>query len=837
MNRMNRTTDRRLLALAACGLVGGITGITASASAQSVVNIAGSSLFENFFSSQASTNDFIDVNNDGISLRAGTGRQQLAPFNIPPAPGSQWWAVQYLSAGSGNGLAYMVNYGINPAVGADGVEIRSIDIDNAYYNRAKWKDLATGLQSIADTGNPGAAVVRSDSSFTAAWAPGNTPADGGLYADLAVMDVPTRWFVTLTGTPNYGRLPNTPGYGLNARRSVNNTGGATGANQSNQLKSLGTLNLFDPANPGGANDHTVFDTAVAHVPIAIMTNLGTGLTRTTASDIRYLNVTGRLSTGENLVCITRDSGSGTRNAAMNAVRLDPSWGIGENVGPKNDSPTNNVLGPNFWPSNKGGSGSLENSVANHRLAVGYSGAERGVGTGTGWLATGKAELLAVRNDGSSVYNRPTIGSVLHNSIDGYTIAGPETFASIGDPLAAPVSKGGDANGRPAIRNVEAAAYLNNITRSIAAFDHDPGSDSTVFSPGELLATQFILSAAVDNAQDPADPTHLIANATFNATLQDFVLAHNVLGNSAYASFGAVTLNGKVPARTTPGVAYSDGVANGANYITQGGASVSYGSNLSSRNRIAGDFSGDGLRNLNDAADMIAAWRQRNGGPTWTAPDGTGPIAGAPGSDAIIEVLGDFNGDGNFDAADIRYWADGLAIDPATGNLDRKQGFIAVDASFGGNFFGTTLSTNHTYTPGASRADVAGRGHTTGHAPVGGDGIIDGADLDYIYAQFCGNPFVTDNQANWSSLAEAAGVDLSCDLNGDLVVDQADVTEFYSILGTCRVDTNLDGQINVADFLAFLALYASGSCRADFNADGQVNVADFLTFLSAYAAGC
>jgi hypothetical protein len=53
---------------------------------------------------------------------------------------------------------------------------------------------------------------------------------------------------------------------------------------------------------------------------------------------------------------------------------------------------------------------------------------------------------------------------------------------------------------------------------------------------------------------------------------------------------------------------------------------------------------------------------------------------------------------------------------------------------------------------------------------------------------------------------------------------------------CRVDMNCDGQVNVADFLAFLQLYAAGDPRADLNGGG-VNVSDFLLFLQLYSAGC
>jgi hypothetical protein len=59
----------------------------------------------------------------------------------------------------------------------------------------------------------------------------------------------------------------------------------------------------------------------------------------------------------------------------------------------------------------------------------------------------------------------------------------------------------------------------------------------------------------------------------------------------------------------------------------------------------------------------------------------------------------------------------------------------------------------------------------------------------------------------------------------------------SVAVFARADYNLDGRLDVGDFLAYLAGYAAANPRADFNNDGQVNVADFLAFLSAYATGC
>jgi hypothetical protein len=61
--------------------------------------------------------------------------------------------------------------------------------------------------------------------------------------------------------------------------------------------------------------------------------------------------------------------------------------------------------------------------------------------------------------------------------------------------------------------------------------------------------------------------------------------------------------------------------------------------------------------------------------------------------------------------------------------------------------------------------------------------------------------------------------------------------FWPGVGVCRPDINGDGQVNVADFLAFLALYSAGDLRADFTGNGSVAVDDFLAFLAAYSAGC
>ncbi|MFG0283077.1 MAG: hypothetical protein ACF8R7_01525 [Phycisphaerales bacterium JB039] len=857
---------------AACGLAAGLCGAASAQNSPYVINISGATLLQNFINAPAATNDFIDADADGVSRTSPTpALDQLAPFGLPPSFGgtSQWWITQYRVVGSVNGFQELIDWGgggfacsdpLGFAVGADMVEISSgTAADGAFNNRAAYISAGLPSSAIFNAENPGGAPVRADfDTLQATYASPGTPSAGGIRVDIAPLDVPARWASQLGGdTPSFDKNPGQPGYGQNPRSTVDTrplaSGGACEPGIDHLLADLGALRLFDPALPPepSATD-IIFDTSIAFAPIACITNLGTGVEQLEMSEVRHLFATGRLPSGENLVAVTRDSGSGTRNGFNNSIGLDPSWGVGDNMGPLSAISAWDRLGPDWVPSSKGGSSRLEGTVQNHRLAVGYTGAERGVNSG--WLTGGRIEIIAVRNDiaegppewgAPTQFSRPTIDDVLDNDANGYIIGGPAVLATIGDPRSAPADLGGvgwaDGEVRPgaselnaAMCNEQAAAYINNITRSVDLFASDPGADPTVFSPGEFLAFNFALTAATDFSQDLTDPLKFVKNNT-NQFLQDFTRPRSVLGDPAYAAFGTVTRDGKVPTRAS-GVTYTDGVINGQNYRSQAGDIVAYGDDLTSRNRISGDFTGDGARDIDDAAEMIKAWQDRNGGPAWSAPSGSGPIAGAPGGDAVIEILGDFSGDGNFDAIDVRYWADGLAM--VGGALDRVAGFTAVDDAFGGNFFGTTISGGGTYTNGDSRFDVAGSGCVTpGFVPFGADGIIDLADRDYIAAQFIGNPLVTDGEANWDDTAEAVGFDLSCDVTGDLIVNQADLDAIDAVLGICYADCDGTGTLDFFDFLCFQNAFATGDPYADCDGTGALDFFDFLCFQNEFGMGC
>ncbi|MCW5777714.1 MAG: hypothetical protein KIS87_14860 [Phycisphaeraceae bacterium] len=879
---------KNLLTFVALGLVGGAASV---ATAQPyMVNGTGATLFQFVFKRPASTNDFIDVNGD---CRLAIDGDQLAPFDgsFPWRP-DQHWQVTYRVVGSVNGFIELRDWGFTYLTMPDldsgaGTYISSFS-DESLWNRDVF--VSAGIpQGFYNAANPGGTPVRSlmDGSFLVTTS--TDPAVGGILVDFAAIDVPIGWSVQQGGQPKFNRVPGAVGYGSNPAPIVNKDGSEV-VTEDSRLPSLFGLNGPINVNYANPDEYTAYDTLIANAPVGIMVNYGVGMHEIYMSDLRHLYATGRRDNGENLMAVTRDVGSGTRNAKANGICLDPSWCVGENIGARTVDSARDRLGPNFQPSNKGGSSRVESTVINHRLALGHTGAERGASAG--WLTGGRADFLAVISDlkGGTVAARPNLVNVLDAGPNGYNIQGPGVLATIGDPMSAPAHLGGygmlepfldwgldgisgtgdtgegncqydlgepfvDMNGNgirdaveprpaehtlnPAMRNEQAAAYVNNIMRSIQAFSEVPSADENLFTPGEYMALNYVLVAASLNVpQNPppldADCVPLIPNPDFNPALYDFVLnqSGNVLGTPPFNNFN-FSASGVAPTRTT-GITYSDGVAGGGNYVDQAGNPVSYGSSLNARNKIAGDFNNDGKRDLNDALEMMKAYHARNGGPAWQA-----------GTPAVIEILGDFNGDGNFDAADIRYWADGLAIDPATGRLNRAKGFKAVDDAWqtltgNNNFFGTTIDGGGMYMSGDSAADVAGPGslHTPGFAPIGHDGVIDMHDVDYIKAQFIGNPFVLDGVANWDDINEAVGFDLSADVTGDLRVNQDDVNAVLAILGlNCPADFNGDTVVNTLDFVAFLNAFVAGHSSADFNGDTVVNTLDFVAFLNAFVAGC
>jgi hypothetical protein len=416
------------------------------------------------------------------------------------------------------------------------------------------------------------------------------------------------------------------------------------------------------------------------------------------------------------------------------------------------------------------------------------------------------------------------------------------------------------------------------------------------SPCQALATNFFLIASQDCTHDLTNPTDYFPTPGFNQSLQDFIRSSNNLGWGAAAdgsnyAFGGANDAGLVPARRRApnGIAFSDGqVGESANapYVAYSGSysNITAGALLPASNALTGDFDFNGVRSLADADDLVSAVY------------GPRAFQAAVNNGSIPEVMGDFNGDGSLDKEDLRYWADGLAI--SGGVLDRKAGAIAIDAALVAqardlpwadtNAFlyasaanplagdepvfaapaaiSGLLATGATYENGDFRGDVAGRptlvgvcsvsgvacmtdsdcaANSTGFPinderciditypqrgaePTGWDGKVDAADIDYVCQNITGS---------WANIDEARSKDLSCDMDGDLDVTFADVTELVEeILETAQGDANLDGTVDAADSAIVNGTIAAGSagCNADsscgwadgdFTCDGVVDAAD------------
>ena len=97
-------------------------------------------------------------------------------------------------------------------------------------------------------------------------------------------------------------------------------------------------------------------------------------------------------------------------------------------------------------------------------------------------------------------------------------------------------------------------------------------------------------------------------------------------------------------------------------------------------------------------------------------------------------------------------------------------------------------------------------------------MIDCSDVNYVCQNF----------GAWSALDDAALIDLNCDMNGDLIVDQADVFELvHGILNAADGDANLDGVVDAADLAIVEANLGQPGCwcDGDFNGNGTVDSQD------------
>ncbi|MEM0913386.1 MAG: hypothetical protein AAGK09_02135, partial [Planctomycetota bacterium] len=845
---------------------------SSSALAQGNVTISGATLFQPYFESVASGNDFIDMDNDGVvtNFNAFTVDTMWVggATGGSPTHANAFANLQYRAIGSGNGLQELIDYG---SVNGPGASFPAIDAING------------GAPNVLNSFTPA-----NINNFS-----------GTAVVDMSTTDVPTTWFVTDTRTgaywgnaPTTGGVP-TAGYGNNpglSKQVTTPTGSPLQAGgESNKLKSLTptgnspgstTLNL-DTVSP---DSNTIYATQIAAAPIGYIANYGAAIdsdTSTTGpdgnitkSELQQVFATGRTSKGENLVAVTRDSGSGTRNGAMNSIGVDPSWGLGDNAGLKNRGSSDesstaslDTPGPDYIPTNKNSSSRLEKTVKNTRLAISYNGI---VGNAGRESARGDYELLNVMNDtaGGTQYVRPIMtqasadaagNNIVFNSDPdtGWQAGAVQTLSTIGNPFNGTIIV--DVNGSPRFDDASnalagekvfdpvtnfpnedtsgvpmadphAALYIRNMIASINAVNATPGNVDLIGTPGERLASSFAVVNALDSLPSADNPGGAwVNNASTNTGLQTTgVLPTEEIG-SAYGvrTNGDASDYGDVPFRDTSGT-YSDNTLGAGSYFANDGSVIAYGSPLEAgtlvgeANKIAGDFDSDGDRDINDIDDMVSAYEAAQAGTR-------GTLANANQS---LEIIGDFDADGNFDIDDLRYAGDGLFNRGRTDDkLDRRANFAAIDAAAtGGNLFGTTLATGKAYAAGDTAGDIAGSDlEAAGWAPIGADGTVDDQDIDYLYEQFKYDTSATVGSVNladgvqWTNIDEVMGK----------VTDAVNTTDIsFGQRVDLSADMNGDLTIDQSD-VDVLVTDILGTDFGDADLDGDIDTADITTTIGNF----
>jgi len=100
-----------------------------------------------------------------------------------------------------------------------------------------------------------------------------------------------------------------------------------------------------------------------------------------------------------------------------------------------------------------------------------------------------------------------------------------------------------------------------------------------------------------------------------------------------------------------------------------------------------------------------------------------------------------------------------------------------------------------------------------------------------------------NDAMWPLVAGLTGADQVIEMVVDPNFKLPDIDPENNTVGLlaadlpCPGDCNLDGELNILDFLCFQELFVQQDLQADCNLDGALNILDFTCYQGLFAAGC
>ncbi len=491
------------------------------------------------------------------------------------------------------------------------------------------------------------------------------------------------------------------------------------ANAQNPRAPQGTtfgVGAWNNATDGGIGNLNSQLTAITAT--AFVANPGTGLTQVDRTDADWLETTGRLTNGASFNMTTRDVNSGTRDVAALDTGVDPTFASGKNDdgnGNNANGVSNTVfdqesIGPAQRFSNKtAGGAELRPTVQNNRMAVGTLSINDAGGNDTQGVAN-PVRVLSYSDsvNGTAPYVSPNFATISNGT---YVIYQNEQVVTVRTPGAnyATNTVVTAANGAQLIQGTvqgddadgDVVALLNNTANSVAT-----GTNTT--SPADpadgLLSQGYIIPSlmqvqknfngeGLDNSVAGQIATGSIVSQT-NANFDAAAYA----AYSGAGGYGPSALPNLTTQQPTTGTGSTYGGKGGtfarSFFNSAGGAAIA----ITNNNFLFGNFNQNGVRDYNSAvksalsADRALISADQAVGASYagseftSAGDNNGVAGGTSGilntaavsyTDALgvahttltkgdLIVMGDYNGDGHFDGADLVDMAEGAALSDNTG---------------------------------------------------------------------------------------------------------------------------------------------------------------------------
>ncbi len=540
------------------------------------ISLSGATLMRTYTTSAGSTHDAgLDLNDDGVIDPEPTTSCQMNcdgdldqdtffgfnPLTNPPldqlAPqvngaAGHFWTIYYREDGSVGGIEDCVDSQIGNPPGNIVPPEGPTAANPIWVNRNRFNVPGGGTINgfTLDANNPQPLV------------------------QMGISDVKVIQAFAVDGTPAWDRRPDEPGYGLNPADAPPPVSGGGIQEDEQQLRLDTSL--------GAAGTAALSDLTVGIGSVSVVANPGVGLTQVTDRALQWLVVHGRWPNGTDINVVTRDTDSGTRNCINNNLRVDTSFGMGENDGGgPGPYPDTNNLGTQIRFGDKRSNSHMDPTVRTARYAIGYTTTSTApTGTVGNVLDLLRVDFTSATGEDPDVAQGflPTIAEITTGE---YRCWCQQQYVRAVNPAFDPEQETSCPDNWPFLGDpdCQVKAYVDNLVNSVAQFP----AVANAFTPADaLLANNFILTDAMQ-VTHPFDGEPYSENSDYDSVLRDLLIQ--------FYQFNFVA-----PEMVT-GNYLVDPDGNGPLVATNG---------IDTFNEVSGDFNNDDQRTLADVAEFKRA---------------------------------------------------------------------------------------------------------------------------------------------------------------------------------------------------------------------------------------